>query len=101
MAIATGSMTPNLNIGDIAILQKIKPTDVKVNDIIEFKTEKKMIVHRVIEIQIKQDGLYFITKGDNNTSNDKDPVYQDQVISKAIYRMPLLGYPAIWLNISN
>ena len=101
MAIATGSMIPNLNVGDVVILQRIKPEDIEVQDIIEFKTEKRTVVHRVVEIQKKPEGFYFITKGDHNPVNDKDSVFQDQVVSKAIFRMPLIGYPAVWLNFWN
>ena len=100
MAIATGSMVPNLNIGDIVILQKVKPSDVKVYDIVEYKTKTRSIVHRVVEIQKKEDGLYFITKGDHNPSNDLAPVFQDQIVSKAIYKIPLIGYPAVLLKLS-
>lgn len=101
MAIATGSMVPNLNVGDVVILQRVNPSDVKVQDIIEFTYGKRRVVHRVVEIKRKPDGLYFITKGDHNPANDINPVYQDQVVSKAIFRMPLLGYPAIWINFSS
>jgi len=102
MAIATGSMTPNINIGDVVFVQKVNPADIKLHDIIEYKskTDNISIVHRVIEIEKKQGGLYFITKGDNNISNDANPVFQDQVVGKVIYRMPVIGYPAVWLNLS-
>jgi len=93
-------MVPNLNIGDVVILQKIKPDDVKLYDIVEYKTKTKRIVHRVVEIQKKQDGLYFITKGDHNPGNDHDPVFQDQIVSKVIFRIPIIGFPAVWLNFS-
>ena len=100
MAIATGSMVPYFNAGDVVILQKIKPEDVKLYDVVEYKTTTKNIVHRVVEIDKKQDGLYFITKGDHNPSNDLNPVFQDKIVAKVIFVVPIIGYPAVWLNFS-
>ncbi|MCL2859959.1 MAG: signal peptidase I [Oscillospiraceae bacterium] len=100
VAVATGSMIPNINIGDVVIIERIDPAKVKINDVVEYSTEIKSFVHRVVEIQRKSDGLYFITKGDNNLVNDPAPVFQNQIVGKVIFRIPLVGYPAVWLNLS-
>jgi len=67
----TGSMEPILDENSNGI--KIKPEseeDVHVGDIVTFKQNNILIVHRVIEKGVDGNGTYFITKGDNNLVND-------------------------------
>ena len=42
----------------------------KIKDIISFRKDKLLIVHRVVEIGNDEQGVYFITKGDNNYIRD-------------------------------
>ena len=60
--IKTGSMEPALLTDSIAIVKKCDISDVQKDDIIVFRKEDKLIVHRVMD---KEDG-YVKTKGDNN-----------------------------------
>ena len=62
IAIATGSMSPQINIGDIAIIKKCGPNDVKVGDIIEYKMPDFTVVHRIVEIKQENGKFYFATK---------------------------------------
>ncbi|MDN8988772.1 signal peptidase I, partial [Staphylococcus aureus] len=63
-------MEPEINTGDLAIVKSIDADDVKFGDIITFKYEGKVVTHRVVEKN--EEG--FITKGDNNNSNDTEIV---------------------------
>jgi len=94
-------MEPNLNIGDVAIIYKVKAEEVELNDIIAYQTEKQIILHRVLEIREKNEKYTFITKGDNNTQEDTNPVEEYQLLGKVIFKIPYLGYPSIWLNITD
>lgn len=98
VAIATGSMIPNINIGDVVITKKTKPDEIQLNDIIEYKYDNISVVHRVIQINKENDVLVFTTKGDSNKSKDKDPVLEDDVVGKVIVRIPFIGYPAVLLT---
>jgi signal peptidase I len=98
IAIASGSMIPQINIGDIAIIKKCGPNDIKVGDIIEYKMPDFTVVHRVIEIKQENGKFYFVTKGDNNSSRDKNLVTEEQLIGKCIFKIKYLGYPAIWIT---
>ncbi len=65
------SMLPILDEGTTGI--GIKPgseKDIYVGDIISFEQDGKMLVHRVIKIDNDENGIYFITKGDNNNLDD-------------------------------
>ena len=67
----TGSMRPTLDVGSNGI--RIQPQNVEQvheGDIISFKQGSNLIVHRVIEKGVDEDGVYFITKGDNNDFAD-------------------------------
>ena len=99
IAIATGSMEEELGVGDIAIIKKTEAEDIMVGDIVEYSKDDFTVVHRVIEKKQKNGELYFITKGDNNNSPDKDPVMSEQIIGKVIFKIRYLGYPAIWLHL--
>ncbi|MEN9625785.1 MAG: hypothetical protein RL557_113 [archaeon] len=67
----TGSMKPLLNEKSNGI--RVKPLsedDIQVGDIISFRSGGLLIVHRVVEKGLDSDGVYFITKGDNNALSD-------------------------------
>ena len=98
LGIATGSMEPNLHVGDLVLIQKCSANDIEKGDIIEYVREGYSITHRVVDKY--QDGgtYYFITKGDNNNREDKEPVEEDRVIGKTIGRIPYLALPTIWLH---
>lgn len=99
VSIATGSMEKELFVGDIAIIQKCNSNDVNVGDIIEYQMEGYTVIHRIIEKKQKKGEFYFVTKGDNNKSPDKEEVREDQLIGKVIFKIRYLGYPAIWLHL--
>lgn len=98
IAIATGSMEPELHVGDVAIIKKCNPNDVEEEDIIEYKMEGYTVVHRIKEKTQKNGQFTFITKGDNNDQADRYPVSQEQLIGKVIFKIRYLGLPAIWLH---
>lgn len=75
---ATGSMKPVLDAGANGI--RIVPESVDkidVGDIISFRKNGILIVHRIIEKDVDEKGIYFITKGDNNNFNDGKVRFED------------------------
>lgn len=81
--IKTGSMEPALLTDSIAIVKKCDISDVQKDDIIVFRKEDKLIVHRVMD---KEDG-YVKTKGDNNKIYDNFSVYPEEIQAKVIFSM--------------
>lgn len=94
IVILTGSMKPNINEGDLVIIDKCNIEDLKVGDIIEYSMEHYTIVHRVIKILNGKNGIELIMKGDNNLKEDKEVVKADSLVGCYRYRIPYLGYPA-------
>ena len=68
---SSGSMLPILGENTTGI--KIVPNsadEINIGDIVSFEKDNKLIVHRVIEKGKDKNGLFFITKGDNNDEID-------------------------------
>lgn len=74
----TGSMEPILDSNSNGIrIQPESEDEIHVGDIISFKQNGFLIVHRVIEKGSDSQGVYFVTKGDNNAFNDGKIRFQD------------------------
>nr|MCK4930118.1 signal peptidase I [Nanoarchaeota archaeon] len=90
------------NRGDIMFLIGKKPEDINIGDVIVFKSKKPYpIIHRVIKKDDKNMWV-FQTKGDNNKAQirdselDETQVLEEQILGKAVFRVPWLGYVKIW-----
>lgn len=83
--VITGSMEPAIMINSLSVLDKCNIEDVKINDIIMFKSRNGYnITHRVAAIELVDNELELITKGDNNTNRDIYPTKEDNFIGKVI-----------------
>jgi signal peptidase len=92
LTVQTNSMAPTFKKGDLIFINtNVAPADIKVGDVITYQAlldvngdgqdEWVYNSHRVVQIQVGQNGDYwFITKGDNNPSNDPDPLNQSYVV---------------------
>ncbi len=88
------------NKGDIMILTKATPENIKVGDILIFQsTAPDPIIHRVIFKWEENGNHYFTTKGDHNdginTNVKEDKISKDRLLGKARLRVPYLGYVKI------
>ncbi len=87
------SMVPVMLIGDAIIVEHTNPEDINVGDIIAFyQGDKKIVSHRVVEIYGSGDDITFQTKGDNVKSKDPFIVKSGDMIGKAIFKIPYIGY---------
>ena len=53
IVVATGSMSPNINKGDIVVVKKLSDNEIrnlKIGDILVFNRENKIVVHRIYKI---------------------------------------------------
>ena len=98
VGIMSASMYPEIKVGDAVIIKKCSANDIKLQDIIEYQMDSYTVIHRVIEIRQEDGEFFFITKGDNNEDPDYIPVREDQLIGKAIYKVPYIALPAVWLH---
>ena len=99
MAIATGSMEPAINIGDVVIVSKTSADELNTGDIIQYRSGDSTIIHRIAAKKAASDGDWqFITKGDNNNGADAVPVSSDQILGKVVLIIPNVGKAVLWLN---
>ena len=91
--VATGSMEPEYSIGDMIIIKETPKEQIKVGDVINYISENKAdtITHRVIEVEEKQGQTYYKTKGDNNNSEDPEPINYNQVQGVLVFKISKLG----------
>ena len=97
--IASGSMRPTLDVGDIAITVQTRPEKIGVGDIIQYwrEGETAPIIHRVIEIYKSGGTTYIVTKGDANNAPD-EPIMATRTVGKVIFIIPKLGWISIYLK---
>lgn len=101
MAVGSGSMTPNINLGDVVIIEKLKDSEIanlKVGDVIAYEYDRKIIIHRIIAIENKDGKYIFHTKGDYNDGPDNYEVKQSSVRGLVRYKIPYIGQPSVWLR---
>ena len=96
--IASRSMQPTLNVGDIAIIIATPPKTIKIGDIIQYQTTAQTpTIHRVIDKYESAGLTWFITQGDANNAPD-DPINERQITGKVILTIPKLGWISIYLK---
>ena len=90
--VLSGSMETKIHQGDLIITKIVKPETLKENDIIAFRdSENTVTTHRIIDIVENEGETYFITKGDNNDTQDQNLVAYEDVEGIYITRFPTLG----------
>lgn len=91
--IATGSMEPELVVGDVILIEEATFEELKVDDVITYEskaagTEGMIITHRIIDMDKETKQLE--TKGDANEA--VDPIIKDdQVLGKVVYKFTLIS----------
>ncbi len=97
--IASGSMRPTLDVGDIAIVVPTPVEKIKVGDIIQYWRvgEPAPTIHRVIEINRAGGATYIVTKGDANTAPD-EPIMATRALGKVVFTIPKIGWISIYLK---
>ncbi|MDR0856721.1 MAG: signal peptidase I [Clostridiales bacterium] len=101
LAIGSGSMTGSIDKGDVVIVRKLSDAEQKelsAGDVLVFRWDGKLVVHRLVRIEARPDGTYYFTKGDYNLSEDGYPIPQKDVVGKVSMNIKYIGYPTVWLN---
>lgn len=90
--VLSGSMETKIHVGDLIITKEIDPKTLKKDDVIAFRDEENTVTtHRIIDIVEKDSKKYFVTKGDNNSSQDQNLVEYGDVEGIYITRIPGVG----------
>ncbi len=98
IVIASGSMEPNLYRGDVVIVKKLKIDEIRdlnVDDILVFKRENKIVVHRIYKKYDSNKEVFFETKGDNNDNPDGYLIELSDIIGTTNTRIKYIGLPTV------
>jgi signal peptidase len=98
LVIATGSMTGEINVGDMAIYESYDDQEIEIGQVIVFKKRSSKVVHRVVKKENVDGIVRYYTKGDIYEELDEGYVLKEDIIGLARVRVPYVGYPTIWLR---
>lgn len=106
MAIFGSSMEPELQAGNLILVEEVAPSDVEVDDIIvftipsavrEYYNYPPVVAHRVIQVRTSEIGITFRTKGDN-TGEDPFTVRPQDLLGQVSDQIPYLGFPLLFFQ---
>lgn len=94
--IASNSMYPVLEYGDVILVKDISFDDIEIGDIITYQgnngeLKNKIITHEVIDINYVNDVRVLVTKGRANTGVDPY-VYPEQIYGKFFYKYTIISF---------
>ena len=103
LAIASGSMHPVFDRGSVVVTEQVNDkydnyNKLKEGEIIAFKAEKNIVVHRLIRIVNTDNEVYYYTKGDANEEEDDYLIKKENIIGIVRFRIPYIGYPTVWFS---
>ena len=98
IVIATGSMTGEINKGDMIIYESYDGQPIKEGQVIVFLRNDSRIVHRVVEIERVGGETRYYTKGDANPSLDDGYRTESDIVGLTDVKVSGVGYPTLWLR---
>ena len=97
--VLSGSMESKINVGDLVFVKEVNPSKLQVGDIIAFRDSENIVTtHRIVDIETKDNGLCFVTKGDANNANDDGIVYSNMVEGKYQTKIAKLGNAILFIQ---
>ena len=109
MAVRTASMQDSYPVGSLVVIVHCDAGDIKEGTAIGFwlgseseldgsflDSGRTAVLHRVVKNDSENELIY--TKGDSNNTADSAPVSYENVIGRALFSIPVLGYPFIILG---
>ena len=92
-AVRSDSMSPELRIGDLLLVDRVSPDAVRVGDVVTVSIGTgATVTHRVVTVTPTDDGPMFTTKGDANATADPVAHRSDSLRGRLALALPLLGY---------
>jgi len=112
LAVASGSMEPTLNVGDLIVVQgglKAPYDEINVGlsngTIIVFRGEAlgssrigELIVHRAVKKEPNNGVWYFTTHGDNNPLGSNERFSEEYLVGKVVGYIPLIGHIPLFVR---
>lgn len=96
--IVSGSMQPELNIGDMVVVKEITDSELNVGDIISYRNGQSVVTHRIHKIYYKDGQKQYITKGDYNNVEDSIVLTINSIEGKVVNKLTGIGNITIFLQ---
>lgn len=97
--IATGSMIPMIQPGDVILIDKrVDTNQLQKGQVIQFKRENILISHRIVDIFETAGEKSYETRGDNNSGPDTELVKPEDVKGEIIGVVPKIGWPTLLIK---
>lgn len=99
LTVQSGSMAPVIPTGSLVITRRnpeivapIHQPRFLVGDVITFSLDNGALVsHRIVDIQKRDGGYLYQTKGDANQAADSELVDESDIVGQLVYSIPYLG----------
>lgn len=92
-------METQISVGDIVVVKEVDTNDLKKGDIIAFRNNDIVITHRIDDVIIDETGnKKYVTKGDNNNTQDEGYVLPEQVEGVFRFKVARLGNLAMFIQ---
>lgn len=98
IVVATGSMTGEINKGDMIIYEEYKNQSIEVGQVIVFLQNENRVIHRVVSIEQVGGEVRYYTKGDANQSLDAGYRVESDIVGLTDMKIAYAGYPTLWLR---
>lgn len=98
LAVATGSMEPDISIGDAVLVSRGETDSLEVGDVIAYSLNGQIVVHRITERRDTDAGVVYQTQGDSNNAPDPRLVSTQQIYGKVLATIPYAGVPSLWIR---
>lgn len=102
LIVLSGSMETSIYTGDLIIVKEVNTSSLEKGDVIAFFTDsskKTIVTHRIQDIIEQDNKKEFVTKGDNNNTQDSTTVPEELVVGQYHnFRISGLGNVAVFLQ---
>ncbi len=94
--VMSGSMGPAVPMGSLVLVAPTRPEAVQVGDVITYTLPDRAVTHRVVAIQMTDQGPLFTTKGDANPTADLDQVRPTSAVGTVRAAVPVVGFLIVY-----
>lgn len=96
--IVSGSMQPELNIGDMVVVKEVNDSELMIGDIISYRNGQNVVTHRIYKIYYTDGQKNYITKGDYNNVEDSVILTINSIEGKVINKLSGIGNITLFLQ---
>lgn len=88
--IVSGSMEPEIPVGSLVIIEKVKDEEIKIGDVVTFYLSgETTVTHKVVGYDLSKDAL--ITHGVANDEGTNEYTPFDSVLGRVVFTVPWIG----------